>query len=143
MKIIVLAIALLLLSTSAAAQALDGYRLNIYPTGTPATATPTTFFDFLNSAVTCNLAPPTPIVGVPVNPTRAIWEDPANTGRVCQWTDPGTGPLFAIPVGAAYEATLQFFNAAGRGPESNRTPFSRLASPTIAPVGLRLIRPGS
>ena len=129
--------------TPAAAQTVDGYRLNVYPAGAAPAATPTTFFDFLSSAVTCNLAPSTPVPGLPVNPTRAQWDDPNNTGRMCQWTDPGTGPLFAIPIGGNFEAGLQAFNAAGRGPESNRAPFSRLAAPTTAPTGLRLIRLGS
>jgi len=134
---------LLLLSTSVSAQTVDGYRLNVYPTGAAPVATPTTFFDFLSSAITCNLAPPTVVLTLPVNPTRVMWDDPNNTGRVCQWTDPGTGPLFAMPIGSNYEAGLQAFNAAGRGPESNRAPFSRLAAPSIAPTGLRLIRLGS
>lgn len=128
---------------AAEAQTIDGYRLNIYPSGAGTAATPTTFFDFLMSAVTCNLAPTPPIAGVPVNPTRAEWDDPNVTGRICRWTDPGTGPLFAIPMGGSYEAGLQAFNAAGRGPESNRAPFSRLAAPASAPTALRLIRVGS
>jgi hypothetical protein len=134
---------LLLLAAPAAAQTIDGYRLNVYPQGAAAGATPTTFFDFQMSAVTCNLAPTAPTVGVPVNPTRAEWDDPNVTGRICRWTDPGTGPLFAVPVGGSYEAALQAFNAAGRGPESNRAPFSRLAAPASAPTALRLIRVGS
>lgn len=140
----ILAIALLAAPSLATAQTIDGYRLNIYPGGAAPTATPTMFFDFLSSAITCNLAPPAPPApGTPVNPTRAMWDDPNNTGRVCQWTDPGTGPLFAVPVGGNYEAAVQAFNAAGRGPESNRAPFSRLSAPTTAPTGLRLIRLGS
>jgi len=143
MKTILFALALLVLPALAFAQAVDGYRLNIYPASTPPTTTPTQTFDFLMSAITCNLAPPVVVPGVPVNPTRAIWDDPANAGRVCQWNDPGTGPLFAVPFGSSYEAGLQAFNAAGRGPESNRAPFSRLSAPTTAPAGLRLIRPAS
>lgn len=132
-----------LLAAPASAQTIDGYRLNIYPAGAAPAATPTTFFDFLQSAITCNLAPTTLPPGVPVNPTRAEWDDPNVTGRLCRWTDPGTGPLFAIPIGGTYEAGLQAFNAAGRGPESNRAPFSRIAAPATAPTGLRLIRLGS
>lgn len=132
----------LALAAPASAQALDGYRLNIYAANTPPTSTPVQSFDFFTDAITCNL-PPVTVTGVPVNPTRAIWDDPANAGRTCQWTDPGTGPLFSVPVGLSYEAALQTFNAAGRGPESNRTPFSRLAAPTTAPAGFRLIRPAS
>lgn len=141
---VLLALALLLAaSTSATAQSVDGYRLNVYPSGAAPAATPTTFFDFLNSATTCNLAPTPPVVGVPVNPSRVEWDDPNVTGRICRWTDDGKGPLFAVPFGANYEAALQAFNAAGRGPESNRAPFARTAAPAIAPTGLRLIRLGS
>jgi hypothetical protein len=136
-------VACLLAPQLASAQAIDGYRLNIYNQGAAPTATPIQSFDFANAAITCNLAPPTVTPGTPVNPTRALWDDPTNAGRVCQWQDPGTGPLFSVPFGAAYEAGLQAYNVAGRGPESNRVPFSRLAPPTNAPTGLRVIRPGS
>lgn len=105
--------------------------------------TPRQFFDFTIGGITCNLAPPVIPPGTPVNPTQALWDDPSNAGRVCRWQDPGTGPLFSVPFGAAYEAGLQAYNMAGRGPESNRVPFSRLAPPSIAPTGLRVIRPGS
>lgn len=133
-----------LAAPSSAFAQIDGYRLNIYPQATPPATTPIQSFDFQIGAITCNLAPPAATTtGVPVNPSRAIWDDPANAGRVCQWTDPGTGPLFAVPFGGTYEAGLQAFNAAGRGPESNRAPFSRLAPPSNAPAGLRLIRLGS
>lgn len=144
MRTIALIIALLLLlAAPAAAQTIDGYRLNVYPQGAAAGATPTTFFDFLNTAITCNLAPTPPSTAVPVNPTRAEWDDPNVTGRICRWTDDGKGPLFAVPFGGNYEAGLQAFNDAGRGPESNRAPFRRLAAPAIVPTGLRLIRLGS
>jgi hypothetical protein len=143
MKTLLLALVILCLPALASAQALDGYRLNIYNAGAAPTATPVQTFDFLMPAITCNITPPTATPGVPVNPTRAIWDDPGNAGRVCQWVDPGTGPLFAVPVGSSYEAGIQAFNAAGRGPESNRAPFSRLAAPTVAPTGFRLIRPAS
>jgi hypothetical protein len=144
MKTIALIIALLLLlAVPAAAQTIDGYRLNVYPSGAGVAATPTTFFDFLSTAVTCNLAPTPPVTGVPVNPSRVEWDDPNVTGRICRWTDDGKGPLFSVPFGGSYEAGLQAFNAAGRGPESNRAPFSRLAAPASAPTALRLIRVGS
>ena len=119
---------------------IDGYRLNIY-TGTGAAA-PTTFLDFPIASIVCNQTPPA-VTTPPVNPSRALWDDPANAGKVCEWIDSGTGPLAAVPLGSSYEATLQAYNAAGRGPESNRAPFSRLAPPTAAPTGLRLRRPGS
>lgn len=125
------------LASPAAAQIL-GARLNIYNSGAGPTATPITFFDFLNAATVCNQVPPAAVPSPVVNPTRAIWDDPANAGRVCIWTDPGTGPLFSQPVGASYLAGLQFFDAAGRGPESNRVPFGRQALTTVVPTGLRL-----
>ena len=137
------AIVIGLAASPAAAQTIDGYRLNVYPAGAAPTATPTTFFDFLTGAITCNLAPTPPVTGVPVNPSRVEWDDPNVTGRICRWTDDGKGPLFSVPFGASYEAGLQAFNAAGRGPESNRAPFARLAAPAIVPTGLRLIRLGS
>lgn len=142
MKKFLLAIVMLLaLSAPALAQVpIDGYRLNVYATGA---TSPTTFFEFATAATVCNLVASAVVPGTPVNPSIVEWDDPANAGRVCQWTDTGTGPLRASPVGAAYEATLQGYNAAGRGPESNRAPFSRLAPPATAPAGLKLRRPGS
>lgn len=124
----------------ASAQSIDGYRLNVYPAGAAPTATPITFFDFTKTAIECNQAPEVVPPGVPVNPRRVLWDDPDNAGRVCRWVDPGTGPLFAVPFGASYDAGLQAYNEAGRGPESDRVPFSRLSPPTVAPTGLRLIR---
>lgn len=146
MRSLFLLVALLICFTPrpVSAQTIDGYRLNVYPSGAPAGATPTTFFDFLNSAITCNLDPVvTPTAGVPINPTRATWDDPNNAGRICQWVDDGKGPLFSVPFGSAYEAGLQAFNDAGRGPESNRAPFSRLSAPATAPTGFHLRRAGS
>jgi len=131
-----------LFASPAMAQSVTGYRLHIYPAGAPTTATPLTTFDFFTTAVTCNVAAPAADAPT-INPSRVIWDDPANAGKVCQWNDPGNGPLFAVPIGAAYEGTLRAFNAAGVGPESARSPFSRLAPPANAPAGVRLVRPGS
>ncbi len=131
-------VALLALAAPATAQTIEGYRLSIYTTGA---AQPMNSFDFAMSAVTCNLPVPSLPPAPATNPTRAIWDDPTNAGRICQWTDPGTGPLFSVPSGGSYEAALQAYNSEGRSGESNRSPFTRLAAPSAAPTGFRLIRP--
>lgn len=136
---IFLSLVVVLIAAPAVAQTPDGVRLSIYQSGA---TSPTTSFDMLNAAIQCNQAPPAANAST-VNPTRVSWNDTANAGRVCQWTDPGTGPLMALPLGASYEGGLRFFNAAGSGPESTRAPFTRLGPPTVAPAGLLLTRPGS
>lgn len=138
MKRILLALALLVLPAIAQAQEvvpIDGYRLNIYP-GTGAAA-PLTFTEFLSANVTCNQTPPPP--GTTINPNKAVWDDAANAGKVCIWTDPGTGPLLALPPVGTFEATLSAYNAAGRSVESNRAPFSRLTPPAVR-TGFKIAR---
>jgi len=116
-------------------------HLNIYTLPHAVGATPITEAEFSPAAVNCNQLPPPPTAST-INPTRVTWDDPAVAGRVCQWTDATGGPLLGLPIGP-YEATLQFTNMVGRGPESPVAPFSRLSPPTTAPAGLKLTRPGS
>lgn len=135
MKKLLIAIGLMFVATPALAQSQDS-RVSVYA---PSAAAPLTTLDVPAASITCNLAAsPTQAV----NPSSLEWTDAANSGRVCRWTDQSSGPLLAAPVGA-YEVTLRFVNAAGVGPESNRASFSRLAPPTVAPAGLRPVRPGS
>ena len=115
------------------AQTVESYELRAYNVGATA---PLQSFTFPVANVTCNLVAPTP--GSTVNPTTALWDDPVNTGRVCQFVQ-GSGPLFSVPSPGTYEATLAAVNAAGSSPESNRAPFSRLDA-AGAPSGLRLRR---
>jgi hypothetical protein len=133
LKKLLIAIGLMCVAAPALAQ---DYRVSVYA---PSAQAPLTTVDVPATATTCNLAAsPTQ----PVNPIGLEWTDPANTGRVCRWTDQSNGPLLAAPIGA-YEVTLRNLNAAGPGPESNRASFSRLAPPTTAPAGVRPVRPGS
>jgi hypothetical protein len=120
-------------STSSAQSQITDYDLSTYAQGASA---PIQTYTFSAADVTCNL-PPTPS-GSTVNPSRAEWDDPDNVGQACQWQDPGTGPLFSLPVGT-YEGTLVARSLAGASEESNRAPFSREAVPA-ARTGLRFAR---
>ena len=53
---------------------------------------PTTTATLPNASVTCNQAAPTGTVTTR-NPNKVVFDDPANSGKVCVYTDPGDGPL--------------------------------------------------
>lgn len=122
----------------AGAQTIDGYVSRIYNQGAQ---TPLQTTDLLVANITCNQTPPAANAST-VNPARVVFDDVANAGKVCMWTDPGGGILASLPFGqATYEGTLAAANSAGTGPESNRAPFSRPGlAPTNAPAGVRYVR---
>lgn len=131
-----LVVTLWCLAVPCAAQTITSYPLRIYNVGA---TSPLSTTDLLAANVVCNQTAPSSTS--PVNPMRAIWDDPDNAGKVCIWTDPGTGPLASLPFGAtSYEATLAATNAAGTSPESNRAPFSRPGVIPVARTGLKLAR---
>ena len=124
---------LLLLPAPLSAQTISDYTVRYYLTGA---AAPLQTQAFTASSVTCNLPPPPPTSVI--NPTRLLWDDPANAGQVCQYV-PGTGDvLLSFPAGA-YEGTLAASNAGGVSGESARAPFSRV-NPPLVPVGFRVVR---
>ncbi len=134
MKRFVIALSLILFASSAHAQSIVRWTIRIYNQGAPSPLT--TPVDLLAANVTCNLDPATVISGP--NPTKAVWDDPAAVGKVCVWTDPGTGPILSTPFGGTYEATLTATNSAGTSAESARAPFTHpgLVPPVV--TGLRL-----
>ena len=134
---LVLALACCLLPSLASAQAITSYTLAITAPGSPPVLISTTVIQAI--AVTCNQAPP--VGGSAINPTRAVFDDPANVGMVCIWTDPGSGPLSTLPFGAtSYTATLIATDSAGDSPASVASPpFTHPGLVRPAPTGLRLI----
>lgn len=122
-RIMLLAAALVLL-IAPAAQAQDSWPFRTFAPGGLA---PISTFVITPASVVCNLAPPAPGASR-INPTKIAWDDPANAGKVCQFVDSGTGPLFALPkspTGVSYESTLEYVNAAGASGESLRSlPFT-------------------
>jgi hypothetical protein len=61
-----------------------------------------------------------------LNPTTVVWDDPARVGRVCVYSDPGTGPLASVPSGvSALELTVTQTRGGVESNESNRAPFSK------------------
>lgn len=142
-KNILTALAILGLASVATAQTAPTvtYRARIYNTTIVGLATT---YDFPASQVMCGQVRVSPPAGVVANPTQFRWEDPANASLDCVWTDAGTGPLFALPVGADnYDATLQGISEAGlTSDESARSnPFWRPGSPPATPTQFRLVRP--
>lgn len=132
MKVHVLSIAvfaLLVAASSASAQAITSWTLNIYQgLEGPLTVVKTTTIPA--AAVTCNIDPATP------QPDKsARWDDTINAGRDCQWVDTA---FFTLAVGN-YRGGLSATNSGGTGPESALVPFSSAAPPVLppgAPTGL-------
>lgn len=140
MKLTRLAIAAFLILSGAGvhAQTPDSYTFRAYGVG--ATQPIQTPFTFQAGAVACNQDPPA--APSTVNPTRFSWDDRVNAGKVCIWTDPGTGPLFSAPIGTipgSYEGTLTATANGLTSLESARAPFSRAAAPS-APGNFRIYR---
>jgi hypothetical protein len=129
-------LSLLLFATPLLAQPPTQYTLRLYLAGAAAPLSPPTVIPI--ASLVCNQAPPTGTTTV--NPTRAVIDDPNNVGRVCIWTDTGTGPLFSVPFGGTYEATMTVSNLAGESPESNRAPFTRPGTVLSAPAAFRVIK---
>jgi hypothetical protein len=136
MKWLTALLALLALPTLAQAQTIDKWTFRVYLAGAAAPQQPP--LDLLAANVVCNQAPPT--TTSTVNPNKVVFDDIVTVGRVCIWTDPGTGPLFAVPFGGTYEGTLTATNIAGTSAETPRVPFSRPGFAPIVPSGLRLLR---
>jgi hypothetical protein len=137
MKRLVFVMVVLLGPTLAQAQAVEKWTLKVYNAGAQA---PLSTTDFLAGSVTCNVDPASIVVVSGVNPTRAIWDDPGASGKVCTWLDDGSGPLRSTPIGGSYEASLSASNSVGTSAESARVPFSHPGTVPSVPTGLRLGR---
>jgi hypothetical protein len=91
----------------------------------------------LNTDVTCSR--PKQTTGSNTNPTRTVWDDPANSTLDCvAATTQGVPIPFPTQVGN-YEGALRAVNLAGTSAESNRAPFVVAVAPA-APTNLRLVR---
>lgn len=88
----------------------------------------------------CNTTKPTDPTSVQVNPTKIYFDDIVNTGKVCLYTDPGTGVLFSVPFGTqVYEARVSATNSGGTSPDSLvSNSFSHPGAPPTAPTGLKV-----
>jgi hypothetical protein len=133
----VVAVTSLLLALAATAWAQstpDSYEARVYarnavpPTPPVATATVQT------AGVTCNLAPPPPTPGPPVNPRFIWWDDLANFGRKCRWDVQTTNLISGLPQGQ-YDGRIVAIALGLRSPESATSPFER-ADPPAAPTGV-------
>lgn len=82
--------------------------------------------------VQCNQTPPATTNNQ--NPTRWVWNDITNAGKVCIFDD--AARLTGLGDGS-YEGTASAANADGSSAETARIPFSRLRpNPPAVPTGL-------
>jgi len=128
-----------LATTNLHAQAITGYVLKISTSaGAPVSTTPVPL-----SSVECGVAPKIPPAsGGVVNPKRVVWDDPSSPAALdCVYTDPGAGPLSALPFGAtAYLMVADAVNSVGTSPDS--LPSNSFTRPgTVAPAltGVRVV----
>lgn len=103
------------------------YTLNVYVAGASVAQQ-----SYPLGTVTCNQDDPGP--GSNINPTKILWDDPANAGKVCQFTG-DSATILSRPIGN-YEGALTLTTPGGVSAESSRIPFSVAARPA-APTGLR------
>lgn len=137
MRQALLGLGLLLLATSAQAQSISQYELAIYLQGG---VSPVTTATIPVSAWTCG-QPVVTVTGTQVNPSRIRMQDPANAALDCVYSDPGTGPLLALPFNptAVYEGALRAVNAAGSSGESARSNlFTRPGTVPSVPARVRI-----
>ena len=134
MKRFLLTILILSIPVVVQAQTITSHSVRFYNTGA---SQPLQTNSLQSSAFTCGQ---TRATGATLNPTRIVYNDPANQVLDCVYNDPGTGPISSTPTGVNLEATLTNINSIGESPESNRAPFLKGNLPP-APGGLRLYKP--
>jgi hypothetical protein len=129
--LVLLAFGLSVVPVSAQTGAPTSWVLRIYVQGS---ATPLSTFTVSVSQVACNQAAAT---GSSENPTTWRWDDIANAGRQCAYSD---SRFSGLPDGS-YEGTAQALNADGSSAETARVPFTRRRSnPPAVPTGLLFTR---
>ena len=130
MRILILALLFCGLASTASAQAITSWTVNLYTGLEGSSLLRTTTVPA--SAVTCGVDPAS------VQPEKsARWDDPVIAGRKCQWVD----TVFFTLAPGNYQGGLRASNSAGLGPEGTRFPFSVAAPPVLppaAPTGLSI-----
>lgn len=115
MKQIGFTLGLLLMAATVQAQVAptDHYEVRFYNQGSPTAIQVSPPIG--PSSFTCNMVAPS-VPPVVTNPTKLFFDDVANAGKVCLYTDPGTsgGILFSVPLsGNVLEATINVFTTTG------------------------------
>ena len=134
MRLSLAAALLVLYAASASAQTGTpaSWNLRIYQQGGGTQVVP--LVNVSAPTVACNQAAPTSTNTE--NPTKWVWDDVSNAGKVCIYLD--ATRLQGLPDGQ-YEGTAQAVNADGSSAESARAPFTRRRpNPPAAPSGVRL-----
>lgn len=137
-RLLIVAVLGLALPAPARAQAVTAYTLGIYQQGAtaPQTTTVLAAANFL-----CGQTPKLVVSGTVTNPSHVVMDDPATpTTADCVYTDPGTGPLLALPFGPTlYTAALFATNGAGSSAYSAMSnPFARPGVAPGSPTGVRI-----
>ena len=92
------------------------------------------------STAVCGLVPktPAPVTSV-TNPTRLLWDDPANTAADCRLTISSPALLISIPTGTGYRAALRARGATSVGDWSLLSnPFDVAPVPPLIPRNVRV-----
>jgi hypothetical protein len=108
----VLCLVLMVISASRVEAQITSYRQDVFAAGVnPSVGSPVTSNTYQASAFTCNQVAPA-IPATLTNPTRILFDDPANAGRVCLATLSST-LLSALPNGLGYFSTLVAIDSTG------------------------------
>lgn len=136
-KLVLLTILSVGLAAQASAQPVLSYTLRVFNQGA---ATPLSTTTIPVASFTCNAVPP--VTTNTANPNKIVFDDPVAVGKVCLFTDLGTGPLVSLPFGTGiYVATLVAVNSAGSSAESAPSPvFTQPGTTAAVPTGLKLYR---
>lgn len=139
MRVMITVVTLLLsFAARVTAQPALSYTLKIFNQGAPAPISATTI---PIASFTCNAV--APVTTNTANPNKIVFDDPANAGKVCLFTDAlPTGPLLGLPFGSGiYVASLVVNNSAGASPDSALSPtFTQPGTILPVPTGLRVYR---
>jgi hypothetical protein len=134
---VLIVLALLAMPSLAQAQAPTSYTLKVFNQGA---TTPVTTTVLPASAFPCGQQKAV-VLATTHNATKVSFNDPADVTLDCRYTDPGTGPLLALPFGTnVYVVTLNMTNSIGlTSPDSGSSnPFDHAGTAPLAPANVRV-----
>lgn len=127
----------LALPRTVAAQAITSYTFKVLNGTTVVSTTNIPLTSFV-----CGQTPKVTVSGAPTNPKQIVIDDPASpTTADCIYTDPGTGPLSALPFGPmSYSAVIEAVNSSGliSADDPSVDSFTRPGTAAPVPTGLRV-----
>jgi hypothetical protein len=130
--------ALLALNSPAQAQTITSYTLKVWAVSTPPPTLPISTTPIPAANFVCNQTAPT-VPATVANPTHVFFDDTVNIGKVCIYTDTGTGPLLALPFTTQpMNATIAATN--GTGTSADSVASNSFTRPGVAPPALTGVR---